>query len=192
MLPFLQQKKKSTELTPTESFKTLTRNETMATETKALPEINQIMIGHVKSGTHGGSLPDEIFETVYNYSHFKLEDNSGLEATFKSLMDDYLDNSMVNNTISLKGYLSLVQDKKELEINKIHEKHSNMIAKGAAKQDLPTLLFSKNNETPLFTLNRYYIEITSPSQNKLFQFVIDNGVNFSSSIPDSLYKKYYQ
>ena len=161
---------------------------------KELPKISQVVIGNIKSGNYGGSLPNEVFESIYSYSRFNLIEHPELQVKFETLIKHFLDNSTVNDTVTLREYLLCIHNKKEVELNQIHSKYNNNIPKGAKIQNLPILLFSANQNSPIFKLNPLDINITSTnsSQNELFQFIIDNGFNFSSAIPDDFYNTNYK
>ncbi|MCT4581151.1 MAG: hypothetical protein N4A35_07010 [Flavobacteriales bacterium] len=160
---------------------------------KELPKISKVVIGNIESGNYGGSLPNEIFESIYSYSRFSLTEHPELQIKFEALINDFFDNSIVNDSVTLRQYLFYVYNKQEVKLNQIHSKYNN-IPKGSKIQNLPILLFSADKNTPIFKLNQLDISITSTnnSKNELYQFIIDNGFNFSSAIPDDFYNTYYK
>lgn len=157
--------------------------------------ISGIANGFIKSGTYGGSLPTEAFPTEYNYTFYdtKSEKNKQKIKEFESLIDKYLQQSVVNNTVTLKEYLDFLYSQNSEALNKIHSNFDSQVGKGNSHQPLPILFFVDDPKNTVLRVSLYEVNLNYPqAATELKAFLDKNARQFRSSIPDDFYNTYYK
>lgn len=164
----------------------------MKENSNKLPEIRMMVAGYIESGTYNGSLPTEIFPSVYHYSKYDCNEmEEGNNVRFKTLMEEYLATTIVNDLISLEEYLILMQEQKQDELTEIHQKYNKVMPKGNKMAQLPILLFSGEGDLPTFTLYPNLLDLKGVARAKLAEFLAEHAKHFSSEIPDPFFAAYY-
>lgn len=155
-------------------------------------KINRITKGHINFGSNKGALSNEIKPDVYNYSNFdasKTENEETIQE-FKRLMKGFLDNTMVNERITLRAYLTLKAQNNQSELDKIH----NNLAprpKGGSIHHLPILLFTENDNPVQFIIDQHFVELKGTGMSLINQFLEDNGQQYSEIVTDDFFDTNY-
>ncbi|HLV42186.1 MAG TPA: hypothetical protein VKY37_07900 [Brumimicrobium sp.] len=169
------------------------QNEEQMNSEDQLPNVSKIVFGSVKSGTLNGSLQNEVFPTEYSYSHYDatIDANKEFKADFDALIQDYYDNTIVNDTISLREYLTLLRDNNEESLKVIHDKSYGKMAKGKSIYHLPILIYSDDLNTPYFTVDYNSLDMKGVGVSNLHEFINQHAQHFSSEVPDEFYNTHY-
>lgn len=160
---------------------------------RVLPEISQVVMGYIESGTLGGSVPNDLFPSVYHYSNYdsnKAKD-AVEKAAFQVVLTDYLDNTLVNDMISLRAYLLLLLNQDQAALEKVHQK-AEALPKGSRIQHLPMLFFAEASSLPRFQLNPHSANLRGNGTIKWGTFMSENAEHFSSEIPDLFFQTHYR
>lgn len=152
--------------------------------------ITKISTAYIKSGSLNGSLPNNIRADVYNYTSFDVIKNAKQQTAFNNVFETFLDETKVNNLISLRAYLQLVKDNKTTELLKVHNALPTRPI-GNAISNLPILLFAENGSLPKYKIPLFDVDLTGIGVSKMYQFLKTNGKHFSSEIPDEFFQTYY-
>lgn len=157
-------------------------------------KITVISTAFMESGSYGGSLPNEVFPSVYHYSKYNVleEKRSDISAKFKEVCVDFLEETQVNDVVSLKEYLQYVEEKNQEKISAIHKANKEMRATGSKIQPLPLLIFTEKNDLPAFSLDSDDVSLRGKGINQLYAFLKEYGYHFKSEIPDDFFTKYYK
>lgn len=168
------------------------KNEEQMNIEDQLPSVTKIVFGSVKSGTLNGSLQNEAFPTEYSYSHYDATiANKEFKAEFDALIQSYYDNTIINDTISLRAYLILLRDNNVESLKAIHDKSFGKMAKGKSTYHLPILIYSDDLNTPDFTVDYNSLDMRGMGVNILYEFINQHAQHFSSAVPDEFYNTHY-
>ena len=148
----------------------------------------------MESGSYGGSLPNEVFPSVYHYSKYNVSEEKRAEvsAKFKAVCQVFLEETQVNEVVSLKEYLQYVEEKNQEKIDVIHKANKDERATGNKIQPLPLLIFTEKKDLPAFSLDSYNVSLRGKGVNQLYAFLKEYGYQFKSEIPDAFFTKYYK
>lgn len=148
----------------------------------------------MESGSYGGSLPDEVFPSVYHYSKYNVSEEKKAEVStkFRAVCQDFLEETQVNEVVSLKEYLQYVEEKNEEKIDAIHKANKDERATGNKIQALPLLIFTEKSDLPTFSLDSYNVSLSGKGVNQLYAFLKEYGYHFKSKIPDTFFTKHYK
>lgn len=177
------------------SKKTIAMNELAREENTSIHNLfdfETVAVGYVNSGTYGGSIQNEAFPTEHNYSKFsssKVSDS--LKRLFDNAMNSFLDNTTVNGIVTVREYIGFLLSSNAKKLEEIHNQEIPPRATGNRIQNLPILLFGKN-EVLKVELSQISLSIKGVGINDLFTFLKENGTHFSSIIPDEFYEKHYK
>lgn len=154
-------------------------------------KIKSMVTGYVKSGNYGGSTQHEVFPSVYNYSFFDGETSSKNEE-FQALINLYIQNIKVNNSVTLQEYLTHLYNNNTEKLNEIHSQNQAKKEVGNSHQELPTLFFVDDDAGTVLQITPYLVKLSwNEHTTNLNKFLQENAKHFSSQIPDEFYTKYY-
>lgn len=157
--------------------------------------IKGIATAYIVSGNYGGSLDKEVFSSVYHYSYYYTDNESSSKKRkhFNQIINDYLQSTLVNNSVNLSAYLDLVYRNDSIKLDEIHGKYQPVGAKGNSTVNLPMLLFIDDREKTVVQIPIDQIKLNNTqSTNVLMSFLKENAKHFESQIPDEFFNKYYQ
>lgn len=154
--------------------------------------LHRITTAYIDSGSFNGSLDYEVRPSVYHYSNYDAtaEKNEEIKKEFLSLLENYLDDTTVNNSLSLREYLTLLTSKDQEALTKVHKKVAPR-PRGASLQELPVLLFSGADRLPQFTIDLFEVDLKGSGLTALYQFMYEHATHFSSAIPDAFFSANY-
>lgn len=157
-------------------------------------KITMISTAFIESGSYGGSLPNEVFPSVYHYSKYNVSEEKKEEVStkFKAVCQAFLEETQVNDVVSLKEYLEYVEEKNQEKISAIHKENKNLRPTGSKTQPLPLLIFTDKKDLPTFSLDSYNVSLRGKGANQLYAFLKEYGYQFQSEIPDDFFTKYYK
>lgn len=153
------------------------------------PPITQIVFASVESGNYGGSTANKIFPS--NYTYAKYEWNEDVDDGFMQTVNNYLNNSKVNDTITLAEYLKLLKDNNVPTLDKIHSTNQITHPKGNKQLQLPILIFTQYHQVPTFSINPSIITISGSGATEMHEFMKKHAEHFSNEIPDSFFNSHY-
>ena len=157
-----------------------------------LPQMSRIIMGYSVTTNYGGSIPLGAPNTRYYTDYDVLkETNETTKKEFYTIMKGYLDNTMVNESITLRAYLVLQYNNDEAKLKEIHDKRPTQ-AKGNSIVKYPALLFHGGLAEPTFVLHPKNIELKGMGISSLNLFLEKHAKQFSSELPeDEFYIQYY-
>lgn len=167
-------------------------NKTEQVASFQLPKINRFISGYVKTSNYSGSTPIE-GSSVRHYADYDVlkEANEATKKEFYIVIENYLDNTMVNESITLRAYLVLQYNNDEAKLKEIHAKQAPQ-EKGNVITYLPTLLFNGGLAEPTFVLQPNKVKLKGMGMSALNLFLEKHAHIFSSELPeDEFYKQYF-
>ncbi|KIX20083.1 hypothetical protein SY27_16355 [Flavobacterium sp. 316] len=157
-----------------------------------LPQLNRFVSGYVKTSNYGGSTPIE-GPSVRHYADYDVlkETNEATKKEWYKTIENYLDNTMVNESITLRAYLVLQYKNDEAKLKEIHAMQKPQ-EKGNVITYLPTLLFHDGLAEPTFVLQPNKVSLKGMGISALNSFLEKHANIFSSELPeDEFYMKYF-
>lgn len=167
-------------------------NDTEKIASFQLPKINRFISGYVKTSNYGGSTPIE-GPSVRHYADYDVlkETNEATKAEWYKTIENYLDNTMVNGSITLRAYLDLQLKNDQAKLKEIHAKQAPQ-ERGNVITYLPTLLFQGGLAEPTFVLQPNRVKLKGMGMSALNSFLEKHANIFSSELPeDEFYMKYF-
>lgn len=167
-------------------------NDTEKIASFQLPKVNRFISGYVKTSNYGGSTPIE-GPSVRHYADYDVlkETNATTREEWYKTLENYLDNTMVNESITLRAYLLLQYKNDEAKLREIHAKQAPQ-EKGNVITYLPTLLFHGGLAEPTFVLQPNKVSLKGMGMSALNLFLEKHANIFSSELPeDEFYVKYF-
>ncbi len=156
-------------------------------------EFAGISFGDYKSGTYGGSLPQAVHPTVYQYWYLhqiQLSDKS-IYDEFLIKFADFLSKTTVNGVISVAKFLQLTERDDQKELGNVYAKFIPEMSRGDHVHPLPVLIFYKSESKDPVELDQDQCRLEGASAYALFSFVRKHGIHFKSETPDSFIQRHY-
>lgn len=156
-------------------------------------EISGYSVAHYKSGNYGGSTQHEVFPSEYYYTYFNvvLDNNQDYKGEFQTLINHYVTEITVNNSVTLKEYLTYLYLNDTTKINEVHSKFDIRKPVGSADQELSTLFFVDNNSRVL-EVSPYSVSLNwNDATTKLNVFLQKHAFQYKNIMKDEFLKTYH-
>lgn len=166
----------------------------MSTETSALPKISRYISGLVATSNFNGSVNTN-GPTTHYYTDFDAlkESNDATKTEFYTLFENYLDNTLVNESVTLRVYLTYQLNNNTEKLNEIHSKRPPQ-PKGNSTINLPTLCYEEGKKAPTFILHPNNVELKGMGMVFFDEFLAKHAHNFNNKeeSEDIFYQQHFK
>jgi hypothetical protein len=166
----------------------------MSAETSALPKISRYISGLLATSNFNGSANID-GPTTHYYTDFDAskETNEATKTEFYTLFEDYLDNTLVNESVTLRVYLTYQLNNDTEKLSEIHSKRPPQ-PKGNSTNNLPTLFYEEGKTAPTFILHPNNVELKGMGMVFFDEFLAKHAHNFNNKEEsnDTFYQQHFK
>ncbi len=155
-------------------------------------KIEAIAFSFVNYGAYSKRMQESVFETSYHYSiiDIRTKKNRKVLKEFNTNVNPYLDKTIVNETITLRKYLSLQFNKEDEKLEEIHSKHNYTKPVGRKMNILPALFFIAGEDKPLL-IELEELNLSGIENKKFEEYFSRNAEEFKSEYADNFIIKHF-